>query len=583
MGKAKPKTSAWWRRWKLLVALGLLGTLVAACVFFLAPATNTLQDALAKQFGQNPKFIQVNVPPLPGLYPGAVIVHPEAGKLALLKSSTKPTDGPGPDFSIQGASLSVSGLTLAARTDAIGQILGDSDRFSFTIDLNHARVHERTLLDLKKAVLADGEILIAYQKGAQPEVVHRAYEAVPTITVRRRSKVTADDWEKVKAKAAHESHAQVNSDDSTSFVATTPVVIAFQTVSVEYLSKQLGPDGKPDDVRFTDVKRAPDERFGAQARTSHVPGMPGFASFCCGKYAPGPHLNLAGAESSALLVEDSLTSVGCTPLVPKQDTDKLTRETFYQRLAELERRATEVHPPLVLVYWMGHMVSLRTGAIYLVMSDAPPDLPRQDDYALMRHNMKQPSHPATGSNLGEIFDVLQQVEADDPADEPGMVSVAQLHRRLSKLGIPFALLIDGCFDRKDLAELRKALSFDERGGYYGFNLGSGEEQIAYQHAMDAFGNCPYLRGSDVVILAAKPGSRAAVVCHPFLSWDISPEVGPLAARFSRRLAGADRFSGDPSWGTVLSQLADWRGTGEIDFRGTVSWSDFGGLNKMALR
>ncbi len=173
MGRAKVKASVWWRRWELILALGLVGVLVSAAVFFLAPHTYTLRDALAKQFGQNPKFIQVNVPPLPGLYPGAVIVHPEVGKIALLISCTKATDAPGPEFSIQGVSLGVSTLTLAARTDTLSQMLGDSDRFFFTIDLAHARVYERTLVDLKKAVLADENILSAYQKGARPEVVHR--------------------------------------------------------------------------------------------------------------------------------------------------------------------------------------------------------------------------------------------------------------------------------------------------------------------------------------------------------------------------------------------------------------------------
>lgn len=582
MGKAKIKAGGEWKRWQLILALSVLGVLVTVSVFFLAPSTYTLQDALAKQFGQNPKFIQVNVPPLPGLYPGAVIVHPEVGKIALLISSTATTDAPGPEFSIQGASLSASGLTLGARADALSQMLSDSDRFSFTIELTHARVHERTLLDLKKAVLADENILSAYRKGARPEVVHRAYEAVPTITVRRRTKVTADEWAKIKGKAALESQAQVNSDDSTSFVAKTPVVLAFQTVQVDYLSKELGSAGKPDDVRFTNVERAPNERFGA-GKSRPRSGAPGFACFHCGHYTTGEFFNLAGAECSALLVGEELAHIGCTPLVGIQTTDTLTVKDFDQRLEEFERGATECRPDMIVFYWMGHMVSLRTGSLYLVMSDAPPDLPRQDDYALMRHQMAHPNHPAAGSNLGEIFDVLQQVEGDNPANEPGLVSVASVHHRLSKLGIPFALLIDGCFDRKDLAELRKALSFDERGDYYGPNLGSGEEQLTYQHAMDAFGNSPYLRAQNVVILAAKPGSRANVVSHPFHCWDISPEVGPLAARFSRCLSDLDIHARNSDWGTILAQLADWRGTGEVDFRGTVSWSDFGQLKKITLK
>src|SRR6185295_6868343 len=84
---------------------------------------------------------------------------PRGWKACRTELSTKSAVAPGPEFSIKGASLSVSGLTLATRADVLSQMLSDSDRYSFTIDLTHARVHEQTLVDLKKAVLADEDIL----------------------------------------------------------------------------------------------------------------------------------------------------------------------------------------------------------------------------------------------------------------------------------------------------------------------------------------------------------------------------------------------------------------------------------------
>src|SRR5262249_18006680 len=107
--------------------------------------TESLKQAIARQLNRHPDHIQINVPPIPGLYPGAVIVHPAANQLAILKSQGGPAGLAGPAFTIKGAAVTDTSLTLHAKIDFISQMLSDSDRFSATIDLTDGRVLAKDL------------------------------------------------------------------------------------------------------------------------------------------------------------------------------------------------------------------------------------------------------------------------------------------------------------------------------------------------------------------------------------------------------------------------------------------------------
>jgi hypothetical protein len=78
-------------------------------------------------------------------------------------------------------------MTLAGKTDYLSQLISDSERFVTTIDLTDGRVLTKDLADLKNTAFEDPDIIEAYRKGSNPEVVHRSYEAAAAITVRRRS------------------------------------------------------------------------------------------------------------------------------------------------------------------------------------------------------------------------------------------------------------------------------------------------------------------------------------------------------------------------------------------------------------
>lgn len=84
------------------------------------------------------------------------------------------------------------------------------------------------------------------------------------------------------------------------------------------------------------------------------------------------------------------------------------------------------------------------------------------------------------------------------------------------------------------------------------------------------GGTAYLRSTNLVLLAAKPGTYASSRQNPDNTWS---EVGPLAARLTN-LYRASRFDADrPSLADLVGRVTDFNGVGEISPTGSISWSN----------
>jgi hypothetical protein len=88
---------------------------------------------------------------------------------------------------------------------------------------------------------------------------------------------------------------------------------------------------------------------------------------------------------------------------------------------------------------------------------------------------------------------------------------------------------------------------------------------------------PYLHRRNLVILAAKPGTFAQPWPDPDLDWS---QVGPLSARTTNCLRASAWDQDPPTLGEVLSNVTDYKGTGEISPKGSISWSDFDSVKKL---
>jgi hypothetical protein len=82
-----------------------------------------------------------------------------------------------------------------------------------------------------------------------------------------------------------------------------------------------------------------------------------------------------------------------------------------------------------------------------------------------------------------------------------------------------------------------------------------------------------------VILAAKPGTFAQPWPDPDLDWS---QVGPLSARITNYVRASVWDEQPPTLGEVLSNVTDYKGTGEISPKGSISWSDFEPIKKATV-
>ena len=74
------------------IAIATVVVLASAAVYlqYQTREFTTLQSAIARAFGRSPEFIELNLPPADGRYPGAILVSPAPGRSSLCVGRTGP-------------------------------------------------------------------------------------------------------------------------------------------------------------------------------------------------------------------------------------------------------------------------------------------------------------------------------------------------------------------------------------------------------------------------------------------------------------------------------------------------------------
>lgn len=245
---------------------------------------------------------------------------------------------------------------------------------------------------------------------------------------------------------------------------------------------------------------------------------------------------------------------------PEQPLTPVRVEEFARALSQ---RARAEGCEFVLCYYVGHMFVNAGQRLALLNAGA-------DDAEIEK---ALPSAQWTRGERGDAF-----------------LPMAQLHDALGSAGVPFLLFVDGCMESK-VAQTRIAeggFSYDpKRPGmmiYQGPKelLGADDARVITGMQAD-FGRAePFLRGSNPVSFAAKPGTFAVARENPFLVG--GPAIAPLAYELHR---WAELFrvreDGLPPMKVLLDRVVGFRGVGEIGMEGGISWSDFGKLDAITRR
>lgn len=582
--RTKPKSR---KVWTLVIVaavaagIGFGGLWLAHTVF--KPRPQALQDAIVKQFGGKPGAVVANVPSRSGRYPGAVLAVSPNGSELLVRSAERPSALPPSSGLLKGVELASKSAALELAGRAFGGKVEGTGDAAVHLDLQDIRVFEEEASKLAEALRNDQSVVKARSSGQSVVVVTKSYEAIPTVTVRQRSDSKSEDWARLKGELT-KAKGRVTADDAVEFRSTSPQVVAFEASEVSFLADNFSPGNVKVELQSTRTEWAstPMPRpidFGSKPIVHDV----AFAVISSPTYSSQSFGDLPAATASAALVSGLFEAVGARPAdTGLSVADRLTAKRFAEARKRVAEGLKARMPRAFVLYYAGHAVSGMSGAHYLVMGDYRGNMTNDLKQSSPFVPARGPTHPLAGSNIDDIAKVVAAAGQELAMSEPGLIAVAELHREFAEAGVPFAIVVDGCYPAEAMDKLRTELRLTPWGDYYGLGDGAMRETREYQRVLRTYGEAPYLRSDNPVIFAAKPGTFAPVVRHPIYDQDWSAGVGPLASKLFGTLSYALIQHEDLSVGDWLRRITDFAGTGELDVRGSISWSQFDRLREVPL-
>lgn len=563
--------------------LGFGGLWITHTIFKPKPQSKVLQSALADQFGGDAGAIVTNIPSRNGRYPGAVLAVSAKGSELLVRRMDRPEAAPAVSGSLKGAQLSEASAVWQLAGRAFGARLAGQGNASVEIDLQEIRIFEQEASQLAVALRSDDSVNRARATGQPVVVITKSYEAVPVVTVRQSSDAKSEDWAKLKGELT-KAKGELSADNSVVFRSTEAQVIAYETSEVKFIAGNFSSGESKLELKRRQIVvgmsgEPQPEDFGGRAAGGEV----AFAVIASPTYTSQTFGDLPAAAASADLVSELFQATGAKSTETGLDSSaRLTTATFAAARAKIIESVKAKKPRAFVLYYSGHAVSGMAGAHYLVMGDYQGKL--ADDLKQTSPFVPPggPASPLAGSNIDDIAKAIAAAGQELAPTQPGLVSVADLHREMSEIGVPFAIVVDGCYAAEAMSKLREELRLTPWGDYYGADDGGPRELHEYQRALRTYGEAPYLRSENPVIFAARPGTVAPVVANPFFGSDLVGSVGPLAAKLGGTYLYAVENREDLSLGDWLRRITDFAGTGELDVTGSISWSDFDALRQMSM-
>lgn len=568
----------------MIVVATAIFTAIAAFVVVRAIAPpKDLRSALAAALhvpANREQDFFINLPPAGSRYPGAILVAPQ---MLVLEQSTANDTGitEGTVFSLVASDSAVANALSGFSSNVLSTAGRDKEDIDVILKVTDGKVLELPVADLKQRLLSSQSAQSAANKGTDPVVITRAYSGILTFTLHQKSAAGARviaDAAKAPELAANGSlklDASKAGEGEITIEVTQPVVFAFEASSARYITNHLG--SGPDDVSLTPIRPSDVKPPANTAATSVEPWT--LASISSGYYqhirtSDQPwNARSADAEESAFRLFNPQTTLRARATLG----NPLTSSALNDFVAQIGEAAKRTHSQFILVYYIGHSLSWPNGDIALVLGEAE-QIPQPT-----REYTNEAISERVGEKVGSLFQFADDLNANVEKLPPGYMPLRDLYSELDKIGIPFALLVDGCLRNDEFEQFRNSIGLtsdnETRTFFYTgpdgkllTSLDSFDQKL--RHFADGL---PYLHGRNPVIFAAKPGTFAQPWPDPDLDWS---QAGPLAARITNYVRASVWDEDPPTLGEVLSNVTDYKGTGEISPKGSISWSDFGFLKKI---
>jgi len=570
------------KRSLLFVAVALLVAGAAFVIVHLTAPSKDLRGALAaalhlpKEREQN---FFVNLPPAGSRYPGAIMVVPQ---MLVLEPSTANETGlvEGDHFTLVSSDTVIADALTGFQSNPLTTAGRDKENVEVSLQVSDGRVLEMAVPALKQRLLSSQSAQSAANKGTDPIVITRAYAGILTFILRQKSSAGARliaDVAKSPEPAAGGSikvDASRTGQGELSIQVEQPVVFAFEASSARYITQHLAPG--PDDVSLTPVKPSEIKPAGKSALDPSVPWT--LATISSGYYQNLRTSNQPWNSRSADVIEGALGLFlpRSTLRLRARPENPVTSNVLKQFIASLETAVQNTHSQFIVVYFISHTLSWPNGDIALVLGEAG-EIPEPK-----RQYTNDAISERVGENVGPLFKLADTLNANLETLPPGYMPLRDLYAELENAKVPFALIVDGCLRNDEFEQFRNGLGLTSDSSTLTFFYTGPDGKLLT--SLDAFDrklrhfadSLPYLHTANPVILAAKPGTFAQPWPDPDLDWS---EVGPLSARITNYVRASVWDQDPPTLGEVLSNVTDYKGTGEISPKGSISWSDFDPLKK----
>ncbi|MBB6144338.1 hypothetical protein HNQ77_002290 [Silvibacterium bohemicum] len=569
------------------VGLTLAAVVVLAALVFFLPRLFTrhadLRTRLASALNlpkERAADFFINLPPAASRYPGTILATEQ---LFILN----PADANDPDLHTGDS------FQLTANDEVAGNALGSlgvpwlneaassKQEVGLELEVSDGKILEMDVPALKKKLLASQEAQSAANKGTDPIVITRSYVGKITYVLKRKGSDQGSLWQKAPKSNQDSEHFRIDAsrtqEGEIRVEMLDPVIFAFEASSAHFILTHLGVE--PTDVNLTPIR----PHTQTVSSTSPAPAKPGtnwtLVTIASGHYPKLVTLRQDWNADSARLVDSALSQYGPVATMDLISTEQqpLTEQGVKGFVAQVTSAVQANHSKFLVAYYVGHSMTWPSGDIALILGSAteiPRNLSTRSPELLDR---------SVGSNIGDLARLANALDANLETLPQGFLPLRELYAELTQAHVPFALIVDGCLRMDEFERMRSELGIvSDKGLNVFFFAGSnGDPGSALsrlgdlqEHVADSQ---PYLHSTNLVLLAAKPGTYAMSRPNPDNTWS---EVGPLAARLTN-LYRASRFDADrPTLGDLIGRITDFNGVGEISATGSISWSDAAQLKQL---
>ncbi|MBV8589502.1 MAG: hypothetical protein JO212_05485 [Acetobacteraceae bacterium] len=545
----------------------------------------TLSDELSRLIGVPAAELIPNLPPRTDRLPGALF-NPDSSILDI--------------GSINDADLRSSGLSLRAAlapesfsSEAVWRwpfLSRYRDKFQISVEITGAASYAIKSISERLDDSESARELIDH--GIQPILIDRVWQGYIQLIVSRKLGVSDNAWAEVINAVRHDmdptspTNRDACSDSELSIkegqlgfalsvqwfdpvqqtCRSDPVVFAYSALRL----------GRPGSIG-SNLSSPTRVLSGELGRLGTLPAeMPAttprpwaLATVSSGWYSLMATMNQPWNSISAATVEKSLSAYRptFTRRLEAARERTLTREATLDFVRSVALEAKKRQARLLVLYYIGHMVTHDDDTLALLMGDAT------------RGGGSAQSPDVFYSTGGNIADLGRAATAIRRKLQPpeGELQLGDLYDAAASGGVPFVLIVDGCLEAPKFAAFRDRLGLII-GPQQLLNVFVGPDSP--ENAISRFSDRlrhfpdgqPFLSSKNPVILGAAPGTVAYE--RENLAWEWGAPIGPLASYIATTVERSKFWPDRPSLAQLLNWSAENKRLGENNLKGTISWSDW---------